>query len=173
MSKGLPRSLSRGSSASVPIRKLTLDFSAVSVTVNGATGVGWGTAVIGDFPQGNILLLGAVAYAKFTGPGSASLADNFDGDYSIGSAPTADATLSGSEVDIVQSTALGAATSEVSPRARGTNAAAICGTVLDNTDGSLELNINLLIDDANISADGLVFRADGQVFVSYVILGDD
>ena len=172
MGKGLPRSLARAG-AKAPIRRLDLNFERVSITVNGATGVGWGTAVIGDFPQGNILLLGATCYAQFTGPTSAGLVDTFDGDYAIGSAPTADATLSGSEVDIIQSTALGAATAEVSPLARGTSAAAICGTILDNTDGSLELNMNLLIDDANISADGVIMSATGNLSVAYIVLGDD
>jgi hypothetical protein len=172
MGKGLPRSLARANVNS-PAKRLDLTFEDLSITVDGATGVGFGSAVCGDLPSGNILLLGAVSYVTFTGPTSASLADNYDGDYSIGSTATADATLSGTEVDFIQSTALGAATAEVSPRARGTSAAAIAGTVLDNTDGSLELNLNLLIDDANISADDLVFTADGEIHISYIVLGDD
>ena len=88
----------------------------------------------------------------------------------IGSAPTADATLSGSEVDIIASTALGAATAGVSPRARGTNATQV---ILDNTDGSLELNLNLLIDDANISADSQSLTASGELHIVYSVLGDD
>ena len=76
------------------------------------------------------------------------------------------------EVDLIQSTALGAATAKVSPVARGTHAVAITGTVLDNTDGSLELNLNLLIDDANISG-AADFTATGVVELSYIILGDD
>jgi hypothetical protein len=172
MAKGLPRSLARGG-VTAPVRRQTIKVTNAVVQVDGATGVGWGTAVIGDLPAGNILLLGAVSYMQFTGPTSASLADTYDGDYSIGSAPTADSTINGSEVDIIQSTALGAATAEVSPRARGTSAAAICGTILDNTDGSLEVNLNLLIDDANISADDLNFTASGEVHISYVVLGDD
>lgn len=172
MGKGLPRSLGRAN-INAPVKRLDLHFEDVAITVDGAAGVGFGSAVIGDLPPGNILLLGAVSYAQFTGPGSASLDETYDGDYSIGSTATADATLSGTDVDFIQSTALGAATAEVSPRARGTNAAAIAGTVLDNTDGSLELNLNLLIDDANIGADDLVFTADGEIHISYIVLGDD
>lgn len=170
--KGLPRSRSRGPLAKSNVNKLILKVSGVAISVAGSSGVGWGTAVIGDLPEGNILLLGAVSYLQFTGPTSASLVDTFDGDYSIGSAPTDDATLSGSEVDIIQSTALGAATAEVSPRARGTSAASAAGVILDNTDGSLELNLNLLIDDADISGT-VAMTASGHLFLSYIVLGDD
>lgn len=169
MGKGLPRSMSRGNALKQEIVKQTFVARNVAVTVDGATGNGWGTAVIGDLPAGNILLLGAVAYMSFT-TASASVQAAFDGDYSIGSAPTADATLSGSEVDIIPSTALGAATAKVSPRVRATNATQV---ILDNTDGSLELNLNLLIDDANISADDVPFTATGELILLYSVLGDD
>lgn len=170
--KGLPRSRSRGPQAFSQIIKTTVKATNVAVSVAGTSGVGWGTAVIGDLPEGNILLLGAVAYFRFTGPTSASLSDTFDGDYAIGSAPTGDATLSGSEVDIIQSTALGAATAEVSPRARGTSTGTTAGVILDNTDGSLELNLQLLIDDADISGT-VAMTATGVLHLSYIVLGDD
>ena len=167
--KGLHRSLSRGTAQANIVRQSVA--IAATISVAGTTGVGYGSAVIGDFPQGNILFLGAVAYAKFV-TADVDVQAAFDGDYSIGSAATADATLSGSEVDIIASTPLGAATAQASPVVRGVSAAAICGTVLDNTDGSLELNLNLLIDDANISG-AADFTASGVVELSYVILGDD
>lgn len=167
--KGLARSLARGSKVRNPIVKHTVKIKDLAIEVDGATGVGFGTAVIGDLPEGNILFLGAVGYAQFT-TADAGVTATFDGDFSVGSAPTADATLSGAEVDIIASTALGAATAKVSPRARGTNATQV---ILDNTDGSLELNLNLLIDDATISADNVAFVANGDVFLSYIVLGDD
>lgn len=168
--KGLPRSLSRGISQA-PIVRQVIRVEDVAVSVAGTTGIGFGSAVIGDFPAGNILLLGAVSYMQFT-TADGDVVATYDGDYSIGSAANADTSLSGSEVDVVASTALGAATAGLSPLVRGTSAAAIAGTVLDNTDGSLELNLNLLIDDANISGTGS-FTADGVVYVSYIVLGDD
>jgi hypothetical protein len=124
---------------------------------------------LGDLPKGNILFLGAVAYLQFF-TASANVIATYDGDYSIGSAPTADATLSGSEIDIVSSTALGAATAKLSPLVRGVNATQI---MLDNTDNSLELNLNLLIDDASVSADANVFTVNGTVTLSYVVMLDD
>lgn len=165
--KGLIRSLSRNP-VQQAVRKQIVRLSNVAISVAGTTGVGFGSAVIGDLPAGNILLLGAVSYLQFT-TADADVQVTFDGDYSIGSAPTADVTLSGAEVDIIPSTALGAATAGVSPVARGAQ-----GTqaMLDNTDDSLELNLNLLSDDANISGTG-DFTVSGYVVLLYSVLGDD
>lgn len=167
--KGLPRSLSRGSAARNPVTKQTVRVRGLVCNVDGATGVGFGTAVIGDLPEGNILLLGAVGYlaAQTTNVG---VVTTFNPTAAIGSAPTADATLSGAEVDILPATALGAATARVSPRGRLTNATQV---VLDNTDGSLELNLNVNVPDADISANGVPITFDGEVFLSYVVLADD
>ena len=169
MAKGLPRSLSRGKAANAPvIKKQKFKFKDVAIAVAGTSGVGYGTAVIGDFPEGNILFLGAVAYAQFTTADS-DVQATFDGDYSVGTTPTADATLSGTDANIIASSALGAATAGVSPNARGTGTTA---AVFDNTDGSLEVNLNLIIDDANISGTG-DFTAEGVVEVAYAVMLDD
>lgn len=170
MSKGLPRSQSRGAPVSQGVVNKDIDVNA-ALTVNGATGVGFGTAVIGGLPEGNILLLGAVSYLKVTKASSATgIQATFDGDISIGSTPADDATLSGADVDIIPSTALGAATSGSSPTVRSTNATAV---VLDNTDGSLELNVNLLIDDANINADSQSVSVRGILSLVYSVVLDD
>ena len=166
--KGLLRSIQRGG-VRAAIQKMVLHKAGVALSIDGATGVGFGSAVIGDLPVGNILILGAVAYVQIT-EADAGITDTFDGDVSIGSTATADATLSGTDVDIMPSTALGAATASVSPRVRGANATQ---AILDNTDGSLELNLNVLIDDAAISADDAVASADVDLFLSYVVLGGD
>lgn len=163
--KGLPRSLAHaniGVSKNIPVRNL-------AIRTTGATGVGFGTAVIRDLPEGNLLLLGAVAYLQFTKLDAGTLA-TFDGDFAIGSTATADATLDGTDVNIIPSTPLGAATGGVSPMVRGAQPAQ---TILDNTDGSLELNLNLLIDDASVSADDQDFTVSGVVTLALIVLGDD
>jgi hypothetical protein len=168
--------MSRGSPQRQEIIKEAVVMDAVAIPVTSvSTAVGFGTAVIGDFPEGNILFLGAVAYISFAGPGaSANLVDTWNGDFSIGTAPTADVTLSGSEVDIIPSTATTVAVAEVSPSTRATHSAAVTGTVYDNTDGSLELNLNFLIDAADIS-DGVTvaMTATGVLHLAYIVLGDD
>ncbi|HVJ14520.1 MAG TPA: hypothetical protein VM686_03730 [Polyangiaceae bacterium] len=171
MGKGLPRSSARGAAARQDVIRQTITVSNLALLVDGATGVGWNSVVAGDLPEGNILLLGAVSYLQFTAGGTIST--TFDGDYSIGTTATADATLASGDIDIIPSTPLGAATASVSPRVRGVMTASVCGTTYDNTDGSLELNLNLLIDDANISADNEPVTANGVIHLAYIVLGDD
>lgn len=173
MVKGLARSLSRGDALKQPITKQTFVAKDLALTVAGASGVGFGSVVLGDFPEGNILFLGATAYMAFSGPTSGDLVDTWEGDFGIGTTPAGDGTLSAGDIDLIGSTALAAATAEVSPRTRGISVNADSGEIHDNTDGSLEINLNLLVDDADISANGIVFTADGECTVAYIMLGDD
>jgi len=174
MVKGSPRIAQRGNPATQEIIKQTFVIKDGSITVDGASGVGFGSAVIGDFPEGNLLFLGAVSYLQFFSA-DAGVTATYDGDYSIGTVPTADANVSDSgEANIIPSTALGAATAKLSPVVRGTQPnGSLAGVVFDNTDGSLELNLNLLIDDAAISADDVVLTVNGTVTILYSVLGDD
>ena len=174
MVKGLQRSLSRGSAGRQEVIKQTIKVNRASMTVDGATGIGFGTLVIGDLPDGNILLLGAVAYFSFAGAGGqATLSDTWNGDFSVGTAPNADTSLAAAEIDIIGSTPTTVAVAEVSPRTRGVSVTATNAAIIDNTDGALELNLNLLIDDADIGADDLVFLVTGELYLAYVVLGDD
>lgn len=171
MAKGLPRSLGRGPASAAPVLKQTFVVRNGTVTVTAAgAAVAFGVAVIGDLPEGNVLLLGATGYFSFS-TADADIGATWNGDYSVGSAPTADVTLSGAEVDILPSTAVGPAVAKVSPRTRSVNATQI---MLDNTDGSLELNLNLLVDAADIvdgaSADMTI---NGELTLLYSVMGDD
>jgi hypothetical protein len=171
MGKGLPYSIGRGPAANAPIKKKTIALRDLAINVSAtSTAVGWGTAVISDFEQGNILFLGAVANLQFTTADTDASA-TWDGDYSIGTTPTADNTLSSTDANIVGSTAIGAATARVSPVARGTGSTL---AIFDNTDGSLEINLNMLIDAANITDDTTVnLTVDGELYIAYIVLGDD
>lgn len=171
MGKGLPRSTGRATASPQrqEIIKQTIAIRDLTVTVDGATGVGFGSSVIAGLPEGNLLFLGAVAYLTLDAPAS-GISATFNGDYGIGSTPASDATLSGADVDVIASTAIGPAVATVSPRTRGVNATQ---AILDNTDGSLELNLNVLVDDADISADDVAIVANGELFLCFVVLGDD
>ena len=174
MTKGLGRSLNRGPALQQNITKQTFVLDALALVIDGAAGVGFGSVVLGGLPEGNLLFLGATSYLAISGPGSdAGLVDTFEGDYGVGTIPMSDATLGGGDVDIIQSTAMAAAVAEVGPRTRGTSLAADTGEIHDNTDGSLELNLNVLVDDAHISADGIAFTATGELQLVFVMLGDD
>jgi len=170
--KGLTRALKRGPAALRPALPYSIPISVV-LSPTGITDTAVSnTAVVGGLPEGNILLLGAVASLAFAGPGaSANLTDDWEGDFAIGSAPTADATLNGAEVNIIPSTAIGPATAEVIAAVRSANATA---AVLDNTDGSLEINLNVRFDANEVTNGQTVnITASGFLHLAYVLLGDD
>ena len=171
MAKGLPRSLAHANKAQAPINKMKISVNHPVSSLATSTAIGFGSVVIGDFPEGNILLLGAVATLKFTGPTSANLVDTWEGDFGVGSTPASDATISGADEDIIPETALAAATAEVSPTTRAFLAAP---AVLDNTAGALEINLNVLVDAADITDDETVtLTVTGDLVLSYQVLSDD
>jgi len=169
MGKGLPRSLKHSDKSVVRVARVDINH-AIEVTGD-AGAANDGQVVIGDFPEGNILFLSAVAYVQFAGPTSDELADTWVGDYGIGTAPDANSALAGTDVNVIGSTEIAAATAELSPITRGEGST---DTIFDNTDGSLELNLNLLIDDANLTDTEVVeITATGQLYMAYAVLGDD
>lgn len=171
MTKGLQRSLSRGPKATqnVVTERLMLD---VELTFTGSSGNAVeATAAIAGLPEGNVLLLGAVANLTFTGPTSANLTDDFQGDFGLGTTPADDNTISGTDVDIIGSTAIAAASSEASEDNRGTNATQV---ILDNTAGTGEVNLNVLLDaDEVTDGEDVVVTVTGPVDLAYIVLGDD
>lgn len=174
MTKGLQRSLARGPKSTAPFRKERISLDGITVTVS-ATGaaIGFGSAVIGDFPEGNILVVGVLGNIGFAGSGSdANLSDTWSGDFGIGTTPASDATITSDDVNLMASTAIGAASAEVIAEAR--RAGITVAALLDNTDGSLEINLNLLIDAADITDDqSVVITLSGNLWVAYTVLGDD
>lgn len=177
MTKGLPRSLRHADRSAVIISKIDINHQ-ITVTGDNAA-ANDGQVVIGDFPQGNILFLGAVSYVQFAGPTSGELANDWEGDYSIGTTADANSTLATTDLNIIASTAIGAATAELSPVTRGVTGldstdGGLLMNIFDNTDGSLEINLNLLIDDAELTdTEAVTITATGQLYIAYAILGDD
>lgn len=168
MGKGLPRSL-KARSRQIGVQDRVVPIDQV-ITVDGLTGIGFGSIRLEGLPEGNVLLLGAVVSVTFSGSGAdANLTDTWDGDFGIGSTPADDATITGTDVDIIPSTALGAATAEVSPLARVEN---ITAAMIDNKAGTGAVNLSLLVDDASIDADGVLITALGQLHLAYIMLGD-
>jgi hypothetical protein len=168
MGKGLPRSM-RNAKAADAVKISDLRFGQRNfVITNGAPG--WGTIPLGQLPQGNILFLGVVTYLKFT-KNDADITDTFDGDYALATAPIASGALG--SPDLIASTAFAAAASGgATTLMRAASAAGLAGLVVDNTAGDKEINLNVIIDDASISADGALF-VEGSVHIAYTALGDD
>lgn len=180
MGKGFPRALKgvRAQEAVVPVRR---DYPiSGSLDITGVAGaVDAGTFVLGDLPEGLILFLGAAVLGlQVDATGDAHVINNWDGDFGIGTIPNADLDLSDAgDDDIIASTPLSAGASDkigVPTPASPVSTATEHGLILDNTDGSLELNFNLLIDDNVITdtEDG-TFAVSGTLRLCFIVLGDD
>lgn len=169
MTHGLNRSLARGPKIRSPIRKLTIPLSAFALSIVGASGNGFGGAAIAGLPEGNILFLGAVADSMVFTAG-ANATTTFTGTFGVGTAVASAVTLATTMQNIVPVGVLNAATASVSPATR--LASTTSGTIIDNTDKTLAVFLNMTIDDASISGTSPV-TVSGLVVISYVVLGDD
>lgn len=171
MAKGLQRSLSRAPRGKRDIVKERIDLAGDTITVAGASGIGFGSVALGSFPEGFILLLGAqITDLVLTGDGTGHTSD-YDGDYGVGTTPVDDGTISVADENIITEAALGAATANVSPNLDAGNATA---AIIDNSEDDQDLYLNLIIDDAEISADDVVFTVtSGTLWLVYTMIGDD
>jgi len=126
--------------------------------------------VIHGLPTGNIELLGAVVSLALAGSGAdANLGDTWSGDFGIGTTPADDGTITAGDVDIIGSTAVGPASGEAISAVKANN---VTAALLDNTGGGLEVNLNVLIDDADISGDGVPITCTGSLHLAYAVLGN-
>lgn len=172
MGKGLTRSLGRAGFQEQIVSKMKIAIDHdVSVFAAGA-GIGFGSVVLSGLPEGQLKMLGAAIAVTLSGSGSdANLTDTFDGDFAVGTTPASDATISVGDEDIIVETALGAATAEVSPLQNVINGV---DAVFDNTAADLEMNLNVLVDAANITdASTVVLRAQGVIEFTFITLLDD
>ena len=169
MPKGLHYSLKRGSPQEIPVRRLKI-ANYFNIDLAGTTGVGFGSAVIGDFPEGNILVVGCVTYVAVVATLGAGIVTTWDGDFALGTLAADDGSLTGGDVNIMPATELPQAVAGVVARTRNVG---VSGAVLDNTDGSAEVNLNINVDDADISADTPTIRVFAELELIYSMLGDD
>lgn len=170
--KGLPYSNSRGAAAAAPVvRKVTYPVRNVSVTTAaGVAADGFGSAVIGILPAGNILFLGGISYLQFLTADTDIIA-TWSGSYGVGTTATADNAITTTEEDLITEATLSAATAKLSPVTRGEKATL---AMFDNTAADLELNLNLRIADASFTdSQSAVFTVNGTVELVYIVLGDD
>ncbi len=170
MSKGLIRSQERGAALEQKITKMTLSLDGLAMAITEDTAIGWGTVVVGGLPEANILLLGLVMDATLTASGTGIEAD-FAGSVALGTVATADddITTPATNDDMLTSTAYSAADTSVATF-KVDNATSV---IIDNTDGTAEINLNVIIDDAGVAGDVGVLTAAGALYIVYVTLGDD
>ena len=140
MGKGLPRSHKGANAQKGTVQKLNISLDKLSVTVTSvAAAIGFGSAVDQGLPEGNVQILGMVlSNFQLSGSGSdANLSDTWAGDFGLGTTPADDATITAGDVDLVASTALAAATAEVSPLATRTVGVTPTMIPIDNTANDL------------------------------------
>lgn len=149
---------------------LTLSGYTQAMTDNGANASG-GTKIY-DFPEGAITILGAVvSLALTTNMGATS--DMVGG---LGTATAAaDGTLSGTEQDIVPSTALSFSSSAVAFHAihatAGTSAAQGIASLFDGTTTAVDLYLNFA-DGHDTGGTGKYVGATGTITLTWLFLGD-
>lgn len=120
----------------------------ISVSAAGAA-IGFGTKHLDDFPVGHIYIQGAIARIGFEKQ-DANIITTWSGSFSVGSTPTADATLTGTDANIIAEQAIGPAVAGRIVAAR-TPALPITPFSLDNSNGALELNLNMTVAAASIT----------------------
>lgn len=142
MSHGLPRSKRSLTSSQItvviPLVGSKLVTTGNALTSAGGTLVpvaigapGYGSVLLQGFPKGNIQVEEALANLQFS-CSDANITAAFSGVFSIGTAQTASATLTGTSANIVASTAISAATAGVS--AVTPNTPAELSLVVNNSD---------------------------------------
>lgn len=152
------------------VHKTTLTLASTPVTVANTTGASFGGVKLYDFPEGRLLVLGVTASLGFVWTGE-DIAQDGSGDFSLGTTITADATLDSTDVDLLPSTAM------TDPFVLGVGAATASALAasaqFDGTGTAKDLNLNVIIDDADVS-DGAsdVVLASGTVTVHWINLGD-
>lgn len=149
---------------------ITLTNVAVSTTDNGASGA-QGTLQLATLPRGNLQYFGGTSDLAITGDGT-NITATAAVVSAVGSAvPASDATLTGTEADLIPSYAATLAASAGVVKGKG-----ITGKFFDNTTFTnatqTTANLNFAIPDAGSSANGTI-TVNGTIRLSYYNHGDN
>lgn len=150
-------------------KQTVLSLTATPVTVANTTGSSFGGVKLYDFPAGRILILGVTADLSMDWSASDIVATG-SGDFSMGTTITADATLDGTDVNLLPSTGM------TDPFVGGVGAAkgALAASAhFDGTATAISANLNMIIDDADVeNATSDVVLVSGTVKLTWINLGD-
>jgi hypothetical protein len=153
------------------VRRTTLNFSNVAFALTDvAATVAYSGKKVFDFPEGQIVILSAVADLDLTKSAAGVNAD-WDGDFSVGTVTASNnATLTSTEANIIPSTATPQAAAGVTT-ANGQNTGV---AVLDGTNTAADLYLNLLVDDADQDVTGTPTSliVNGTLTVTWIKGGD-
>lgn len=146
------------------IRQSVLTVDDVSLTIDGSSGAGWGTAQIGVFPEGRIIVLGVTVDGMTITPDGEDLDSDGEGDFALGTTGTSDSTIDGTDVNLCPSTSMVSVTNVV-------NSALAADMQADGTTTPVPIYANFIMDDDDVAALS-TNTFDAVVTISYVNLGD-
>ena len=153
----------------IPISNATLNVAAAGA------GVGFGTLVVGGLPPQYLLYAGGVAVIGFS-TADTDLTATFAGQYSVGTTADANGTLATTEINLIDATDILAA-ARVVPGTIGhhpNSSGASSLQLLDNSDGSLEVNLNVTVDAGDIGdASDADLTVNGYIDLIFCCIGDD
>ena len=146
-----------------PFHCTVLTLASLSVSVVGASGIGFGGTKMYDFPEGLIHVLGVTANVTYD-TDSCDLDDADGGDFGCGTTAPDDASIDGTDVDLCPSTS-------VDPLSGGGTAYLAANALFDGTSTAKDMYFNQLIDDADIAATEALL-VNGTISVLWLIVGD-
>lgn len=148
------------------INKTTITLDDLVVVVDGSSGDGWGTAEVYKFPEGRTLVLGVlVENFDITCVNTSNVPEGTgSGSFALGTAATADNSLTGTEVNLTPSSTI---TSFATP----VDSALAASAQFDGTSTTNMVVLNVLIDDADIAAPE-TNKVDATITINWIDLGD-
>lgn len=151
--------------------KTILSLVNMPVTVGNTTGASFGSKKLYDFPECRYQLVGGNCDLTFDwSAAGANIGQTGSGDAALGSTATADATLSGTDVDHMASTAM------LDPFVAGVGT--LSGVLVKDTefDGSAtakDLYLNVIIDDTDVAdAESDTIYVSGTIIMVWINYGD-
>jgi len=154
-------------------RRSVIEFTKedLLITKDGLDG-GWGTLKLATFPKGRIWVHGAVGtLSSVDVSGSDNIGDTGSGDYSFGTAATANTTLDGTAVDLAPSAAL------IDPFVAGVgsaNASSVlaAGALFDGSSAAKTVNLNIKFDNGDVTTGNGAADVAGKITILWSYLAD-
>jgi len=154
-------------------RRSVIEFTKedLLITKDGLDG-GWGTLKLATFPKGRIWVHGAVGtLSSVDVSGSDNIGDTGSGDYSFGTAATANTTLDGTAVDLAPSAAL------IDPFVAGVgsaNASSVlaAGALFDGSSAAKTVNLNIKFDNGDVTTGNGAADVAGKIAILWSYLAD-
>lgn len=154
-------------------RTSVIEFTKKDLLVTkDASDGGWGTLKLATFPKGRIWVHGAVGtLSNVDVSDSDNIGDTGSGDYSFGTATTANTTLDGTAVDLAPSAAL------IDPFVAGVgsaNASSVlaAGALFDGSTTAVPVYLNMIFDAGDVTTGNGTADIVGKITIQWSYLAD-